>query len=330
MQTDLRARLARSDRFVREIRAFFSARGHVEVETPCLCPFLIPEPAIEVFRTEFHPAAGGSVEAYLAPSPELWMKRLLAAGSGSIFQLARSFRDGDFGGPLHNPEFRLLEWYTVGASYLDQVAATEELVARLLSADPPVTAADHLRPPFRLMSMQEAFGGLAGTDLAACTDTTAMIETARSLGCDARDDWTWEQAFHGAFLAKVEPGLPRDRPLVLADWPAAVPTTARRKPGTPWAERWELYLDGVEVANCYTEETDPAAVARFLREEALRKRRTARVVPRPDEGYGRLFAGGFPACSGVALGVDRLEMAVRGERSLEGVINFPLSAIVRG
>jgi lysyl-tRNA synthetase class 2 len=330
MKPDLRERLSRSDRFTREIRAFFAGNGHVEVDTPCLSPFLIPEPAIEVFRTVFHPASGAEVELYLAPSPELWMKRLIAAGSGSIFQVARSFRDGDFGGPLHNPEFRLLEWYTVGASCRDQVATTEELVARLLSTDPPAAHAERLRPPFRIMSMEQAFRDFAGMDLARCTATGDMIEAARSRGADARDGWTWEQAFHGAFLAAVEPGLPRDRPLVLTDWPAAVPTTARRAPGTPWAERWELYLDGIEVANCYTEETDPAAVDRFLREEALRKRRTARVVPRVDEGYGRLFADGFPACSGVALGVDRLEMVVRGERSLEGVINFPLSVIVRG
>jgi lysyl-tRNA synthetase class 2 len=329
MQPDLRARLSRSDRFTREIRAFFAGNGHVEVDTPYLSPFLIPEPAIEVFRTAFHPAAGGSVELYLAPSPELWMKRLLAAGSGSIFQVAKSFRDGDLGGRLHNPEFRLLEWYTVGASYRDQVATTEELVARLLSADSPGALAERLRPPFRVMSMEEAFQELAGMDLAAYADTADLIEAARSRGADARDDWTWEQAFHGVFLARVEPGLPRDRPLVLADWPAEVPTTARRRPGTPWAERWELYLDGVEVANCYTEETDPREVDRFMADEALRQRRTARVVPRVDEGYGRLFADGFPDCSGVALGVDRLEMVFRGERSLEGVINFPLSAIVR-
>ncbi len=329
MQPDLRTRLSRSDRFAREIRAFFAGRGHVEVDTPCLCPFLIPEPAIEVFRTAFHPAAGGSVELYLAPSPELWMKRLIAAGSGSIFQIARSFRDGDLGGPLHNPEFRLLEWYTLGASYLDQVGVTEDLVARLLSAAVTVTDPDRLRPPFRVMSMAEAFKDFAGLDLAALQGTPgALIEAGRSRGVDARGDWTWEQAFHGAFLAAVEPRLPRDRPLVLSDWPSAVPTTARRKSGTPWAERWELYLDGVEVANCYTEETEPAAVGRFLAGESARQR-AARVVPRVDEAFGRLFAEGFPACSGVALGVDRLEMVFRGERTLEGVINFPLSAIVR-
>ena len=322
MPSDLRARLERSDRFVREIRAFFAARDHVEVDTPCLAPYLIPEPAIEIFATRFHPAAGGAVPLYLAPSPELWMKRLLAAGSGSIFQVARAFRDGDFGGPLHNPEFRLLEWYTLGASYLDQVATTEELLARLIAAAPPDSTVEHLRPPFRRMTMAEAFRDLAGLDLAGLGETGALIEAGRSRGVDARDDWTWEQAFHGAFLAAVEPRLPRDRPLVLADWPAAVPTTAKHRQGTPWAERWELYLDGVEVANCYTEETDPAVVARFLADESSRQR-TARVVPRVDEGYRRLFADGFPACSGVALGVDRLEMVFHGERSLEGVINFP-------
>ncbi|MCX7028895.1 MAG: elongation factor P--(R)-beta-lysine ligase [Spirochaetes bacterium] len=329
MQPDLRARLSRSDRFTREIREFFAGNGYVEVDTPCLTPFLIPEPAIEVFSTAFHPAAGGSVEMYLAPSPELWMKRLIAAGSGSIFQMAKSFRNGDLGGRLHNPEFRLLEWYTVGASCHDQIATTEELVSRLLSADPPETHAERLGPPFRVMTMQEAFRDLAGMDLARCMATGDLIEAARSRGADARDDWTWEQAFHGVFLAAVEPRLPRDRPLVLTDWPAQVPTTARRRPGTPWAERWELYLDGVEVANCYTEETDPREVDRFMADEA-RRQRDARVVPRVDEGYGRLFAGGFPDCAGVALGVDRLEMVFRGERSLEGVINFPLSAIVRG
>ncbi len=233
MKPDLRERLSRSDRFTREIRAFFAGNGHVEVDTPCLSPFLIPEPAIEVFRTVFHPASGAEVELYLAPSPELWMKRLIAAGSGSIFQVARSFRDGDFGGPLHNPEFRLLEWYTVGASYRDQVATTEELVARLLSTDPPAAHAERLRPPFRIMSMEQAFRDFAGMDLARCTATGDMIEAARSRGADARDGWTWEQAFHGAFLAAVEPGLPRDRPLVLTDWPAAVPTTARRRTGHP-------------------------------------------------------------------------------------------------
>ena len=111
-------RVLRHARFSAEVRGFFRSQGYAEVDTPVLRPYLIPEPAIEVFQTEYLPARGAARPMWLAPSPELWMKRLLAAGSGDIFQVSRSFRNGDFGGPHHNPEFRLLEWYTVGAGYL--------------------------------------------------------------------------------------------------------------------------------------------------------------------------------------------------------------------
>ncbi|HEY9593768.1 MAG TPA: amino acid--tRNA ligase-related protein, partial [Spirochaetia bacterium] len=125
-----------------------------------------------------------------------------------------------------------------------------------------------------------------------------------------------------------EPALPRDRPVVLLDYPALIPTTARPLAGTPWSERWELYVDGVEIANCYTEQTDPAALAKLVADETLRKR-GARVMPAPDVELASVFPPGFPLCSGVALGVDRLEMVLGGEQSLEGVILFPFSAILR-
>ncbi len=337
MHVGLRERLARDDRLAGAIRRFLSARGYLEVATPALCPFLIPEPSIEVFATTFH-ASRTDQRLYLAPSPELWMKRLIAHGSGSIYQVARAFRNGDFGGPLHNPEFRLLEWYTTGSAYLQEVGVLEELLrelrraATVLRPDP-----ERVAPPVRTMTMEEAFRELAGIDLAAPAHSgmegagaAPMIEAGRRAGLDVRDDSTWEQAFHVAFLSLVEPRLPTDRPLVLADWPALVRTTARRKPDTPWAERWELYLDGVEVANCYSEETDPAEVRRFLAEETARKRAAARTPHPTDKAFARLFDAGFPACSGVALGVDRLALALEGGQSLEEVILFPLSAIVGG
>ena len=140
---------------------------------------------------------------------------------------------------------------------------------------------------------------------------------------------TWEEAFHIVFLTLVEPRLPSDRPLVLLDYPALVPTTARRRPGTPWAERWELYVDGVEVANCYTEETDAAALHALVREEEKR-RASCRTSHEIDRGFPGIFPPGFPPCSGAALGMDRLEMVFAGEKSLEGVILFPFSAIVGG
>jgi lysyl-tRNA synthetase class 2 len=327
MQGSIRSRLESQARFTRSIRGYFADHGYAEVDTPCLCPFLIPEPAIEVFRTEYLRAKGAPLPLWLAPSPELWMKRLLALGSGSIFQISHSFRNGDFGGSVHHPEFRLLEWYTAGCGYLDSIAVTEELFSRLLRENTPGRPREQLAPPFLRMSMEEAFRRYAGIELAACQDTQHMKEAGIRQGVMMPPDPTWEQAFHIVFLTLVEPGLPRNRPLVLTDYPAQVPTTARRKPGTPWSERWELYVDGVEIANCYTEETDSDALGVLLREETERKR-TSQVPHRIDEGLADIFPPGFPPCSGAALGVDRLEMVFRGETSLKGVILFPFSAIL--
>jgi len=299
------------------------------VDTPSLCPSLIPEPAIEVFRTEFLSSRGAASPLWLAPSPELWMKRLLARGSGSIFQISHSFRNGDLGGPVHNPEFRLLEWYTVRAGYLDSIGVAEDLFSRLLAENAPGRPRKQLAPPFLRMSMEEAFRSFAGIELAGCQDAEQMKEAGLRQGVAMSGDPTWEEAFHIVFLTLVEPRLPRSRPLVLTDYPALVPTTARRKSGTPWAERWELYIDGVEIANCYTEETDPQALKALIREESERKK-GCRVPHRVDEGLADIFPPGFPSCSGTALGVDRLEMVFSGEVSLEGVILFPFSAIIEG
>ena len=327
MEPDFRSHLLRHARFSAAIRRFFSDRGYAEVNTPILSPYLIPEPAIEVFRTEYLPARGQGRPLWLAPSPELWMKRLLARGSGSIFQISRSFRNGDYGSPIHNPEFTLLEWYTVGAAYRDSISVAEELFTRLLSEAEPARDRKQLSPPFLRLTMEEAFHRYARIELSECQDTRKMREAGVRQGLPMPDDASWEQAFHLVFLTLVEPKLPRDRPVALLDYPAQIPTTARRLAGTPWAQRWELYVDGVEIINCYTEETDPAVLRALIREEEERKK-GCRVAHRTDHGLAELFPPGFPTCSGAALGVERLEMAFNGERSLEGVILFPFSAIL--
>jgi elongation factor P--(R)-beta-lysine ligase len=329
MEPTLRQRLSRHAGFVRAIRSFFDDRGYVEADTPTLAPFLIPEPAIEVFATELLEAHGRKRPLWLIPSPELWMKRLLAAGSGSIYQVSRSFRNGDTGSPHHSPEFRLLEWYTVGADYRDSIAVTEDLFSHLLSHARRGPDLERLSPPFHRITMAEAFQLHAGIRLEECQEPAAMREAGLRAGIPMPRRPTWEEAFHIAFLTAVEPALPRDRPVVITDYPRHIPTTARALAGTPWSERWELYVDGVEVANCYTEETDPAALAALVGEEAERKKE-CRVQHAADPGLAGLFPPGFPTCSGVALGVDRLEMAFMGEKTLEGVIFFPISAILDG
>jgi lysyl-tRNA synthetase class 2 len=265
---------------------------------------------------------------FLCPSPELWMKRLIAEGSGDIFQISRSYRNADCGSPVHNPEFRLLEWYSMGAGYTDCISAAEELFSRLIHGGATCSAGTEISPPFRRMTMEEAFRAHAGMDLSACSSPEDLKREGERLGLIMPENPTWEEAFHVIFLSLVEPSLPADRPLVLLDYPAAIPTTAKRKAGTPFAERWELYVKGVEIANCYTEETDLEETLRFLRAEEERKRECR--VPHPtDHGFSRLFEKPFPRCAGVALGLDRLEMVMNSETSLEGVILFPLSGILR-
>ena len=329
MDTLLRQRLLRHAQFTGALRSFFNARGYAEVETPTLAPHLIPEPAIEVFQTDYLPARGPARPMWLVPSPELWMKRLLAGGSGNIYQISRSFRNGDFGSPHHNPEFRLLEWYTVGAGYLDSIGITEDLFTHLIAGRAAGRPPTELAPPFIRITVEEAFDRYAGIDLARCQEPAALTAAARARGITMSDSLTWEEAYHIVFLPAVEPRLPRGKPVVLLDYPSLVPTTARPKPGTPWSQRWELYVDGVEIVNCYTEETDSGALRSLVRHEEER-RRGCRTSHAADAGFADLFPPGFPECSGAALGVDRLEMVFTGEKSLEGVILFPFSAIVDG
>ena len=325
----LRNRLLGRARFAREIREFFSQKGYVEVDTPALSPFLFPEPAIEVFKTELLSRDSIAGELYLAPSPEIWMKRLLARGSGNIFQISRCFRNSESeASPVHNPEFRLLECYTVGAGYRGSIDLIEELFLHLLATTEVRLSHELISPPFLRLTMEEAFRNLAGIELARCQEVQSLVDAGRGAGLRFPENPTWEEAFHIAFLTLVEPFLPRERPLVLLDYPALIPTTARSLEGTPWAERWELYARGVEIANCYTEQTDQRSLSSLLASERERKR-ACRVPHAIDEEFAGIFPDGFPDCAGVALGVDRLEMIFLNEGSLEGVINYPVSTMMR-
>lgn len=310
---------------IRELRSFFSARGYLEVDTPQLAPALIPEPHLEVFetfiRTPYHGETGGPESArYLVPSPEVWMKELLAAGYESIFQISHCFRNSEASGPHHSHEFTMLEWYTAGADYLASADRTDELLGHLCREmpDPPST----LRPPARRMTIAEAFDSLAGLSPDVFDSVERMRDAAQSRGVTSRPgaDESYDDLFQRLFLTLVEDRIPADRPVILTDYPSIVPTLAVQKDGAPFAERWELYLSGIEVANCYTEEREPGKLREYL-DSASRAKRSA-LVPHPPcliEEFSRA-----QACSGVALGVDRLLMALTGARDIRDVI-FPTS-----
>ena len=306
-------------RMLAGIRAFFAARGVLEVETPVLSRAAVPDPAIEPLRSRYTgPGAAHGQVLYLHTSPELAMKRLLAAGSGPVYQLARVFRDAE-AGPRHNPEFSLLEWYRPGFDHHALMDEVEALVVTLL----PGTAAA------RRFSYRELFLELAGIDpftagvdeLAACA-RAAGLQPSPALAAQARNGWLDLLLTH-----VIEPRLGAGLVFVY-DYPADQAALARVRPGEPpLAERFELYLDGIELANGFHELTDAAEQrARF---EADNARRLARgLAPLPvDARFLVALEAGLPACAGVALGFDRLVMAAAGLADIDAALAFSLRRV---
>jgi len=228
----------------------------------------------------------------------------------------------------------MLEFYTMDADAEDSITVTEELIRAVVAEvdpdllDPGIRATLRDSSPYPTMSMAEAFARYAGIDLESHLSRPALSGAAEGLGMRISEEESWDDLFQRLFLTYVEPELPTERPLFLTDYPGAIPTLARRKPGTPWADRWELYFHGQEVANCYGEETDPEEIATFMADEAARKEAHS-LEPHPvDPGYLQRPGERLPRCSGVALGIDRLIMTLANLSSLSGVIYFPISDIV--
>ena len=273
--------LSERARVLREIRAFFDARGFTEVETPVRISAPAPEPHIDC------PPSG---DWFLRASPELQMKKLLAAGMKRIYQIGPCFREGEKGS-RHNPEFTMLEWYRANADYNDIAVDMEALVGEVLRT----TGTTGILPvatstPFTRITVREAYLRWAGWD---------PVEA-------------WDQdRFDFDMATKIEPNLPKG-PLFLMDYPAPAASLARLKADDPRvAERWELYVDGLELANAFTELTDP--VEQRCRFECARAER--RALGEADYPLDEVFLDALarmPPSGGVALGVDRLVMLACG------------------
>lgn len=301
-------------RLLGRIRAFFARLGVLEVETPIASRAAAGDPALASLRTGWRGAGPRPRTLYLHTSPELPMKRLLAAGSGPIFQICKVFRDGERG-RLHHPEFGLLEWYRPGLDYRALMTEVADLARHAL---------ERPRLPARRVSYRELFLthlGLdpMGADAAALRQAAAAIPGAGDLDLD-RDGWL------DLLLTRyIEPELGRGRLTFVYDYPPNQAALARIRQGTdPVAERFELYLEGVELANGFQELTDPAVQrARF---EADLQERAARGLERPplDEAFLAALEAGMPETAGVALGLDRLLMIATGSTHIDQVLAFPV------
>ena len=305
------------------LRQWFAGEGFVEVETPILQVSPGAEVHLAGFVTDWELPDGEERVRWLHSSPEFAMKKLLAGGVPKLFQFARVFRNAE-GSALHHPEFTMLEWYRAGVGY----DAIMKDCATLLA----LTGVDELRwdghvcdpraEPERL-TVAEAFQRYAGVDLIATVGSAERLAQASGVARHADD--TWDDVFFRIMFDRIEHRLGMGRPTILCEYPIAMAALARAKPGDARvAERFELYVCGVELANAFGELTDPDIQRARLQADMDAKERLYGVRWPVDPDFLAALDHGLPDCAGVALGFDRLVMLATGAAHIEDVLWLPV------
>ena len=312
------------------LRQWFGAEGFVEVETP----ILQLSPGAEVHLGGFSTLWGDPTkprvdheERWLHTSPEFAMKKLLAGGLPALFQFARVFRNGE-NSELHSPEFTMLEWYRVNVDYekiMEDCAALLRLVSATVGAKElrwKDKVCDPNASPERV-TVAEAFKRHAGVDLLATVGDARALE--RAAGLSVRESYSWSDVFFRIMLEKIEPNLGVGRPTILCEYPISMAALARAKSSDPRvAERFELYCCGVELANAFSELTDPAIQRTRLKADMAEKQYLYSVHWPIDEDFLAALKHGLPDCAGIAMGFDRLVMLATGAPHIEDVLWLPV------
>lgn len=312
---------------LRETRRFFDGEGFMEVETPILqvCPVI--DAHIRAFGTDLRGVDGEIArKLYLHTSPEFAMKKLMVAGMEKIYQICHVFRNAE-DTARHSPEFTMIEWYRTGADYqkimedcegllrtVAEASGIRKYIYRQYGCDPFDT--------FERLTVREAFVRYAGFDIADyLEDTGALRAKVRETGLRAADDDHWDDLFFRVMDALIEPRLGMMRPTFLCDYPAAMASLSRRRKDDPrFAERFELYVCGIELANAFSELTDAQEqVERYHAEMAIKERLYGERYPL-DQDFIDALTFGLPDSGGIALGMDRLVMLATGANTIEDIL----------
>ncbi|QGJ69012.1 EF-P lysine aminoacylase GenX [Planctomycetales bacterium 10988] len=313
--------LRQRSELLQKLRAFFLQSGYVEVETPLLLSESIIDCYLDPLVTQLRSPHVRSLQGkslYLQTSPELGMKRLLASGAESIFQIGKAFRDDEFG-DLHNPEFTLCEWYCLGDKMADQVNFLGELCQTMLnSAEPEV------------LTYAEAFQRSLGLNPLDCelADLLNAAANGNTPSSFAEEEMDRDDVLNWLLSEKVELSLGQDRPTILTNYPASQAALAELDPELPGtACRFELYVKGIELANGYQELLDSQALRERSQLQQKKRIENGKAKLSPPESLFAAMDAGLPTCSGVALGYDRLAMLALGKTTIAEVIPFPADRI---
>ncbi len=321
------------------IREFFLAKGFLETETPCLVKLPGMEPYLDVFKTKFRAdfTADQKIdeEMYLITSPEYAMKKLLVGGLEKIFQITRSFRNKETFSESHNPEFTILEWYRAYASYLEIMQDTEELVKFLWNRFAPT---DHRGKPdvldwkgqtvdlladWKRLRVIDAFQEYANIDEETFGDLEKFRLRLRERGYQIGIDAGFDDCFFTVFLNEIEPKLGFGVPVILYDYPVSMAALSKRCDDPRFAERFEVYVAGLELCNAFTELNDPVEQEKRLRLEYEVRQKLGKELYQVDESFIEALKFGMPPSGGIALGVDRLTMLMAGESDIRNILYFP-------
>lgn len=290
------------------IRSFFAGRGVLEVETPVLSSNTVTD----VHLSSLACPTDDLGKFFLQTSPEFHMKRLLAAGCGPIYQICKAFRGGE-SGRRHNPEFTMLEWYRPGWDHHGLMDEVEALLADVLCT-----------PPAERLSYGEAFHRHAAIDPHGVADEQ-LLRRVVDLGVQDPESLDRNDLLNLVLTHVVEGKLGRGRPSFIHDFPAGQAALAKIRPGDPpLAERFEVFVEGIELANGYNELIDPDEQRRRFERDLETRRLADHDLPAMDDRLLAALEAGLPPCAGVAFGVDRLVMLKLGTRDISDVIAFPI------
>jgi lysyl-tRNA synthetase class 2 len=317
------------------IRYFFKSNDFREVETPLMVKYPGTEPFLEVFQTKLEWADGKSEQAFMLTSPEFAMKKLLVAGMKNIFQVCKSFRNGEGNSSRHNPEFTILEWYRSDATYEQIMIDCQNLLLSLANQVSGKSILDYqgrtydLDNPWVKLSVADAFSKWVSVSIDELLDRDALFRVAQTHGYQVDKNTTWEELYNQLFLNLIEPQLAQySVPVILYDYPASQAAYSKKKVTDPrFAERFEFYLAGYELGNAFSEENDPQVQeAKFKEDLALRKE-LGKTDYGMDKDYIEALKSGLPPSGGIAVGVDRLVMLFANTLTIQETMFFPATEV---
>jgi len=337
MNTALKEKFFIREKVIDAIRLFFKQRDFHEVETPLLVKYPGTEPYLEVFETQLKFAEGDTHRGFLLTSPEYAMKKLLVAGLGNIFQICKSFRNGEGRSSRHNPEFTILEFYRTDADYTDMIRDVEEMMLSILRCVKKDNSAStfmyqgtqiDLSTPWPRMSVAEAFERYAGITIDQLLSRDELVKVAKQKGYMVDVQTTWEQVYNQLFLNEIEMKLDKTRPTIIYDYPASQAALSLKKVSDPrFAERFECYLAGLELGNAFSELTDAKEQEKRFRAELIERKEFGKTDYGMDEDFIEALKEGMPRSSGIAIGVDRLVMLFADAKSIEETLFFPAGEV---